>query len=65
MFYNIESLSKDKASSIKRSISPIIRSKMNVSKSLASLKESKISPIFTNPPNRNPPSKSYEGRSIL
>ncbi len=31
---------------------------------MASLKESKISPIFANPPNLRPPPKSYEGREI-
>lgn len=31
---------------------------------MTSLKESKISTIFANPPNPNPPPKNYEGREI-
>lgn len=31
---------------------------------MASLKESKISPIFSTPPNLFPTPKSYEGRQL-
>lgn len=58
-----ESLSREKSTTVKRSVSPINISK-NITKSMASLKESKVSPIFTNPPNLRPPPKSYEGREI-
>jgi len=35
---------------------------MNITKSMTSLKDSKIAQIFTNPPNPNPPRKNYDGR---
>jgi hypothetical protein len=33
-------------------------------KSTTSLKESRISPLFSKPPNPNPPPKRYEGTTI-
>ena len=56
-------MSKEKSSTLRRSRSPISHSK-NLTKSINSLKESKLSPIFTNPPNRFPDKGFYEGTQI-
>lgn len=61
-YNNIESLSKEKLIT-KRTVSPLSKNK-NLSKSINSLKESKLASIFTSPPNLYPPSKSYEGMEI-
>lgn len=43
-------------------VSPL--NKTNLSKSINSLKGSKINAIFLNPPNTSPPARHYEGHEI-
>ena len=63
MWY-LESLSREKAknSTLRSRVSPHTRS--NLSRSINSLKGSKIAAIFANPPNPNPPQRYYEGSEI-
>jgi hypothetical protein len=59
---DVDSLSKEKAvnaSTMRSRVSPLNRT--NLSKSINSLKGSKLAAIFTNPPNTNPPPRHYEG----